>query len=191
MTLDAFIVSVLEEAGTKGIYKKRGLIRTLCNEEYKAIAAQFKFPQLLIVNHKILLTSPGQVSAATPSNLQHLEEDSVRYSPSATLDDTVYLIRREFSGDLDGTPRYYQRAGVNLEIYPNADTAIGDAIYLNYYKTPTALSAGADVFFDEMVIPIIRTRVLMRMTRSTKASISEAYREDSRQAMTQLRSILL
>lgn len=188
MTLQQLRVEIQEEAGVKGLYKKVGLIDSTINSELRAVTSQFKFPELLLLNHPLTVTNAGDSSVTVPTDMQHFDEDSVRYSPSASLDDVTYLRRKDFGGNPSGTPIYYQRAGLILKLFPYEDTLASSKVYFNYYKHPAKMFSNT-AFFADYVTNLVKLNVLARLVRTTNAKLALLYKQDAVQAKTELRSL--
>lgn len=146
MILSRLVQMIRVKAMIVGSDEYTSTIIECINETLSRYTRKFRYPELFIANHEITATA-ATGSVALPTDLQHLDEKSIRYQTTgASTLDTFLRFSNRFNIGTDGSPSQWYRSGSTLKFNPYSDVGGTDKIIISYWKTHTALIGDADTF---------------------------------------------
>lgn len=172
------------QLGWRGANTMVGLIDTQINMELREVAGLAKYREFLVEDHNIATVAADNPSYTLPSDIQHFEDRTVRYSNDNGMVDFAYLAKWNAGMaryGTDGVPRYFQRIGGNLVLYPG-NTLAGSGVFFSYYRYPTELIADASVFPLPQMEQTVIQKVISVLARSTNTRLATLAKQDARGA---------
>jgi hypothetical protein len=146
MTLRELRELVQNAAKIEGYDEWSTLTDKTINRQLRRYTKLMKYPEMLVLNAELELTA-ATTSVSLPSDLQHLDTKSIRYSQQETNGMFAYLhAYNRYSSATEGTPLQWIRVGNTINLNPYTDILETDQLVINYWKFPEILIANTDEF---------------------------------------------
>lgn len=184
MTLKRMRDMIRVDCRIKGISTMVGLIDHHINQSLRDVTSLAKYMEFLVVDANIATVAADNPTFLLPTDIQHLEDRSIRYSTTNSADSFEYLAKFNANiakGLSTGTPQYYYRQAGNLVLYPKS-TLAGSGIFLTYYRYPTTLLNDTDVFPLPQMEKTVMHDVVAIMARATNTKLATLANRDKRDA---------
>ncbi len=180
MTLLEIRNIVVKEANLKGANTETGWINSLVNRKLQSYTALRKYAEFFVPNFAINATAANDPNFVLPTDLQHLNYESVRYSDDGDIENARGIYRGSIGGSAIGLPYRYARIAGNLRLRPTTISATAK-VFIDYYSLPTTLSNDADVFpvsgLEDVIINETVSEILLHT--NTKLAAVKQQRADS------------
>lgn len=164
MTLGQLKDLVRFEAKVPDTKSMEGWLDQTIQEEARQITALIKYDELFAPDTVLALTA-AVTQVSLPTDLQHLDINSIRFAEGGVLTNQNWLrARRNFTNNNAGRPTFYIRKGTVLLLSPNTSIVSSDTIQINYWKYPISLSTQSDAvdILPEVILPELKMRAIKR-----------------------------
>jgi len=174
------------EGRVKGTDQLDGFVDDLIREVHDQHTERQRFDELFEPDRALTLESASGV-VTLPEDFQHLSE--VRFSTDGSsfrrLDVRgAYHFKR---GNY-GYPKFYEKTGSNIRLYPPGDILDTHSLHIDYYKRAT-LDSSNDIMPVDKLVPLVRREVISRVHLYYKEQQSAtAYQGLARQAIGEIQS---
>lgn len=179
MTLGELQDQIAFEGGVTNIDTLGGAIISIVKDIADSYSAQTKYADLYVPDYLVTITSTNQSVIVLPADVQHIDFDSIRYWIANDSTRQVQLFKgrnyRRNTGQAISIYRISPSPTPRLELYPTDQVAIGDTIYINYWKRPSSLLTDeAQTVIPDALIPSIKLKAIARigMITGNKAALA-------------------
>lgn len=185
-TLVELRTQVKREARVKGTDQLDEMVDDIIVEVHDQHTERQRFDELFEPDEVLTLTAANGI-VALPDDFQHMGE--VRFSSDGSS-----FRRLEVRGPYNhkrgnyGFPKFYEKTGSNIRLYPPGDILDTHALHIDYYRKATFDSSN-DVLPVDKLVPLVRREVISRVHMYYKENQSAtAYQGLARQAIGEIQS---
>lgn len=161
------------EAGIPDIDALGGWLDVTLQELFDQHTSVVKFPELIVLETQLTITPPFTGILALPTNLQHLNTETIRYRPAADQDEEQYLnYSNEDTTRITSPADIYNvyRNGNSLQFYPTLAVSLvntSSVFIIDYWKKVSLTALTTVIIPDQLVIPVKLEAVARTMMQSS------------------------